>query len=107
MDLKDYQELIKKLCEERGYFADSTEETFLLLAEEVGELAKAIRQQSSLQNGDHSKKKDLEDELADVFWLTLALANKLDVDLETAFQNKEKTNQDRYNNNVYNRSVEE
>ena len=41
--LKDLQNYIKEVCKERGWDKNSTPETFLLFMEEVGELAKAIR----------------------------------------------------------------
>ncbi len=97
MKLNEYQDLVQRLCTERDFDNDSVEESYLLLVEEIGELAKAIRQNHSrLQNGQHSDTYNIEDELADVFWLLLAVANKLGVDLETAFQNKELKNKQRF-----------
>ena len=98
MNLQEYQKLIKELCQKRGFDNDSVEEGMLLLTEEVGELAKSIRQQNSrLKNGDHSKKHDIEGEMADVFWVLLALANLCEVDLAKAFESKEKVNRQRFN----------
>ncbi len=68
MNLQEYQKLIKELCQKRGFDNDSAEEGMLLLTEEVGELAKSIRQQNSrLKNGDHSKKHDM---ILKAKWLT-------------------------------------
>lgn len=98
MKLEDYQKLIKELSVRRGFDKDSAEDGMLILTEEVGELAKAIRQRHAyLKNGDHSKKHEIEGEMADVFWVLLALANLCDVDLANAFEAKEKINRQRFN----------
>ena len=55
--------------------------TMLKLVEEVGELAEAI-----LVN----KKEKIEEELADILAWALSIANLLDIDLDSAFQNKYK-----------------
>lgn len=95
MQLTDYQSLIKKLAHERGYGDETLSEVFLLLVEEVGELGKAIRKSSGMKVGDHSKKHAVEHELADIFWLTLDIANRMNIDLSKAFIAKEKINQTR------------
>ena len=65
------------------------------LTEEVGEVARII----SRKYGEQSEKpsdegKDLGDELADVLWVVICLANQTGVDLTTAFQrNLEKKTQ--------------
>ena len=65
------------------------------LTEEVGEVARII----SRKYGEQSEKpsdegKDLGDELADVLWVVICLANQAGVDLTTAFQrNLEKKTQ--------------
>lgn len=69
----------------------------LLLTEEVGELAKAIRKFSGLKI-DESRAKSypsLKHELADVLFYTLDLANTLDVSLFEAFCEKEQLNHKR------------
>lgn len=95
MNLAEYQKLIAQLVKERGYDKELPSEVFLLLVEEVGELGKAIRKSSGMKVSDHSKKHQLEHELADVFWLTIDLANRFDIDLAKAFAEKEKINQKR------------
>ena len=98
MKLEDYQNLIKELSSKRGFDKDTAEDRMLILTEEVGELAKAIRQQRSrLKNGDHSKKHEIESEMTDVFWVLLALANLYDINLAEAFEAKEKVNRQRFN----------
>ena len=43
LTLKDYQALVSALALERGFDKETVSEVFLLMVEEVGELAKAIR----------------------------------------------------------------
>lgn len=72
MNLKNLRDEIKK----RYYDVDrKSGELFLLavLFEEVGELAEAVRK---------GVKSDVEEELADVFFMVLSLANLFDVDPE-------------------------
>ena len=95
--LSDYQEYIKLLCQERGWDKNDPLEIFLLFSEEIGELAKAIRNRMNLyhEEGKQIKKDELEDEFADVFSYLLDLANQFNINLETAFRNKEKKNSKR------------
>lgn len=94
--LKVLQEYLAQVCQERGWTKDSPAEKFVLFVEEVGELAKAIRDHSGLYS-EPSKQKafELEEEFADVFSYLLDLANCYGVDLETAFRAKEKINDSR------------
>jgi hypothetical protein len=46
--LRDLQKYIDDVCQERGWVKDTYSEKFLLFIEEVGELAKAIRQVKGL-----------------------------------------------------------
>lgn len=93
--LPEYQKLISELVVERGFDQETVSEVFMLLVEEVGELGKAIRQQSGVKTGSHSKQHAIEDEAADVFWLLVDLCNRLDIDLQQAFQQKEAKHQKR------------
>ncbi len=96
--LKDLQEHIDAVCRERGWHNNSQAEKFLLFVEEVGELAKEIRNTS----GVHSKKAKgsvgrahLEEEFADVLNYLLDLANGFGVDLEQAYRDKHRINESR------------
>jgi len=94
-NLSDYQQLIRDLVVERGFDTETVPEVMLLLIEEVGELAKAIRKSHGMKTDDNSQKHTIEEELADVFWLLIDVCNRLDVDLEQAFRAKERVNQSR------------
>lgn len=70
----------------------------LMLVEEVGEVAKAIRKDKAKMGIDRNKignYDSIESEIADVFIVLVALCNVLDVDLFTALKDKEKENIDR------------
>lgn len=93
--IQDFQKLIRQLVLERGFERETVPEVFTLMVEEVGELAKAIRKANGQKTGAHSKSHNVEEELADVFWLLLDLSNRLDVDLEAAFRAKEEIHKQR------------
>ena len=79
-------------------FNNTPLELFCYLTEEVGELAKEIRKNEKNMEIDKNKEYDssLKDELADVFIYLLAIANKYEIDLFTAFKDKERINLDRF-----------
>ena len=93
--LADYQKLVKSLVVERGFNKESVAEVFMLFLEESGEFAKAARKVTGVKVDINSKVHDLEEEAADVFWLLIDLCNRLDIDLEKAFREKEAKNQNR------------
>lgn len=93
--LADYQKLMAQLVVERGFDKETVPEVFLLLVEEVGELAKALRKYNGQKVDKNSKHHDIEEELADIFWMVIDLSNRLDVDLEKAFRAKEEKNKKR------------
>jgi NTP pyrophosphatase (non-canonical NTP hydrolase) len=95
--LKDLQAYMTQICQERGWDNNNPLELFLLLGEEVGELAKAIRNQMGLYQEEARKHKkfELEEEFADVLGYIIDLANCLEVDLESAFRQKEAINAQR------------
>ena len=91
--LPELQRYMDEICKERGWTKDSYAEKFLLFTEEVGELAKAIRRTQGLyQEKARQKHVELEEEFADVLSYLLDLANYFQVDLETAFREKEQIN---------------
>lgn len=93
--LADYQALTRELIIERGFDKETVAEVFTLLVEEVGELAKALRKANGQKVDKTSKHHDIEEEAADVFWLLIDLCNRLNIDLEKAFRDKEAKNKTR------------
>lgn len=74
------------------YFNELT--NMAILTEEVGEVARIIARRFGEQSEKESDKKhDLGDELADVLWVVICLANQTGIDLTEAFKrNLEKKN---------------
>lgn len=97
--LKELQQYQIDLCKERGWDESDPLEVFLLFSEEVGELAKAIRNKKGLYIEKGKEQKDtqleLEREFSDVLGYLLELANQFDVNLTDAFKEKEAKNQAR------------
>ncbi len=92
--LPHLQQYMQDLCAARGWNKSTDLEIFLLFVEEVGELAKAMRNQMALYQEPEKKdeKQELAGEFADVFSYLLDLANRFDIDLEAAFREKEAIN---------------
>ncbi|HUX53394.1 MAG TPA: nucleotide pyrophosphohydrolase [Williamwhitmania sp.] len=102
--LQNYQKLVDDWIKEFGvrYFSELT--NMALLTEEVGELARVMARRYGDQSfkGDE-KDADLGDEMADVLFVLICLANQTGVDLETAVERNfaKKTERDahRHKNN--------
>lgn len=76
------------------YFNELT--NMAMLTEEVGEVARIIARRYGEQSEKESDKtKDLGEELADVLFVTLCLANQTGTDLQEAFDRKMKVKTDR------------
>ena len=70
----------------------------LLLTEEIGELAKAIRKEKTTMSIDNNKIRNydtIESEVADVFIVLCTICNELDIDLFSSLKDKEKENIER------------
>lgn len=95
--LPDLQNHIKKIGEERGWDKNNYLEIFLLLSEEFGELAKAIRNHTGLftEKAKQNNKYELEEEFADVLNYIFDLANYFNINLEEAFRKKDEVNRKR------------
>jgi NTP pyrophosphatase (non-canonical NTP hydrolase) len=84
------------------YFSELTNMT--ILTEEVGELARIMARTYGDQSfKETDKKKDLADEMADVLWVLICLANQTGVDLTDAlqknFNKKNSRDAERHQNN--------
>ena len=69
------------------------------LAEEVGELSSAMRKNLRPVN-ENDIKGTVDEELWDVVYYALALANCYDIDLEKIIPMKEKLNNEKYGNTI-------
>jgi len=94
MEIKEAQRLVDEWIKTVGvrYFNELT--NMAMLTEEVGEVARIIARKYGEQSFKESdKEKNLDDELADVLWVLICLANQTGVDLTAAFKrNLEKKN---------------
>ena len=104
MDLKKTQKLVDQWIKKHGirYFDELT--NMAQLTEEVGEVARIISRRYGEQSEKESDKlKDLGEELADVLFVVICLANQTGVDLSEAFAKKlelkTKRDHDRHQNN--------
>ena len=103
MELSELQQRVDTWIKEYGvrYFSELTNMT--VLTEEVGELARVMARKYGDQSFKQGEKDNLADEMADVLWVLICLANQTGVNLTEAFrQNLEKkTNRDkdRHKNN--------
>lgn len=84
MTIKEAQETVDSWIKEYGvrYFSELT--NMACLTEEVGELARIIARKYGDQSFKEGEKCNLSDEMADVLWVLLCLANQTGVDLTEA-----------------------
>lgn len=73
---------------------NNTQRYFFRLIEEVGELSEVIRKNKRME--DNFIKGTIEEELSDVLYYVLVIANTYDIDLEECFRMKEDLNGERY-----------
>ena len=96
MELQKAQEIVDHWIKDHGvrYFDELT--NMAQLAEEVGEVARIIARRYGEQSEKESDKaKDLGEELADVIFVVMCLANQTGVDLQHAFDKKMKIKSER------------
>ncbi len=93
--IKYLQEYIKS----KDYNPENTREYFIKLAEEVGELARAMHKDLRPES-EGQIKNTIEEELWDVIYFTLAIANCYDIDVERIIPLKEAINNARYNPDI-------
>lgn len=94
MTIQEAQDTVDRWINTTGvkYFSELT--NMAILTEEVGEVARIIVRQYGEQSFKESDKQvDLADEMADVLWVLMCLANQTGVNLTEALQkNLEKKN---------------
>lgn len=97
MTLKEAQEKADQWIKEHGvrYFNELT--NLALLMEEVGEMARIMaRRYGEQSHREGSNQENLEDEMADVLFVLLCIANQTGIDLTTALEKnlQKKTSRD-------------
>jgi NTP pyrophosphatase (non-canonical NTP hydrolase) len=104
MTINEAQKAVDDWIKKYGvrYFSELT--NMAVLTEEVGELARVIARKYGDQSFKEGEKDNLSEELADVLWVTICLANQTGVNLTEALQKsiEKKTNRDknRHINNI-------
>ena len=86
MTIKEAQERIDAWIKEYGvrYFDELT--NMAILTEEVGEVARIMARRYGEQSFKEGEKDDLGDELADVLWVLICIANQTGTDLTEALK---------------------
>jgi NTP pyrophosphatase (non-canonical NTP hydrolase) len=103
LSLRQAQNTVDKWIKSIGvrYFSPLT--NMAILTEETGEVARIMARTYGEQSFKDGEKADLADELADLLWVTMAIANQTGVDLTDAFNRNlaKKTQRDalRHKNN--------
>ncbi|MGB1931628.1 MAG: nucleotide pyrophosphohydrolase [Flavobacteriales bacterium] len=88
MSIQQLQEQVDKWIKQYGvrYFNELT--NMAILTEEVGEVARIMARKYGEQSFKESDNSDLGEELADVLFVLLCIANQTDVNLQESFDNK-------------------
>ena len=108
MKISEAQNKIDDWIKEYGvrYFNELT--NMVILSEEVGELSRLVARKYGEQSfkkpiSDQEVKEKISDEMADVMFVLMCLANQMDINLEDAFhkniEKKTRRDKDRHNNN--------
>ena len=103
LSIKEAQKLVDKWIHEYGvrYFSELT--NMACLTEEVGELARVMARTYGDQRFKEGEKHNIGEEMADILWVLMCLANQTGVDLteelQKSFDKKTKRDKDRHKQN--------
>ena len=103
MHIKEAQEAVDQWIKKYGvrYFNQLTNMT--ILTEEVGELARVMARKYGEQSFKEGEKDNIDEEVTDILWVLLCIANQNGVDLEKSFlqnlEKKSKRDKERHVNN--------
>ncbi len=109
MTLKEAQEQVNQWINQYGvrYFDELT--NMAILTEEVGEVARIMARkygEQSYKSAEEENNTDLGDEIADVLWVLICIANQTNIDLEESFTSNlaKKTKRDK-NRHIENKKL--
>jgi NTP pyrophosphatase (non-canonical NTP hydrolase) len=94
--MRAFQHYYRRAAIRRGYAGEGALECVLLMLEEVGELARAVRKERALARHHGASHSSIAEELADVFLYVIHMANTLDIDLEEVVRAKDLRNEHRF-----------
>ena len=103
MTIEEAQQTVDNWIKTYGvrYFSELT--NMAVLTEEVGELARVMARKYGEQSFKPGEKENLDEEMADILWVLICLANQTGVNLTEAFQKsiekKTKRDKERHINN--------
>ena len=103
MTIKEAQRAVDQWINTYGvrYFSELT--NLAILTEEVGELARVMARKYGDQSFKEGEKENLGEEMADILWVLICLANQTGVDLteelQKSFEKKTKRDKERHINN--------
>ena len=104
MSIREAQERVDQWIKTYGvrYFNELT--NMACLTEEVGELARVMARKYGEQSFKDGENQDVSEEMADVLWVLICLANQTGVDLtaalEASIEKKTARDKDRHKNNL-------
>lgn len=94
--MSEYQRYIARLEESKGWSSSDLSRNCFLMGEEVGELFAAVRRlEGAAPETRDTCVAQVGEEIVDVMNYLLAIANRLEIDLEAAFREKNRVNQTR------------
>ena len=99
MDGKTTIKYLQNYIMSKDYNPKAAKDYFLKLSEEVGELSRAIRK-ISLRSQSETVKETIDEEIWDVMYYCIALANCYGIDLEQTIKDKEEINSLKYNDDI-------
>ncbi|MDD3687045.1 MAG: nucleotide pyrophosphohydrolase [Bacteroidales bacterium] len=97
MDIKEAQNIVDNWIGEHGVRYFDVKTNMIILTEEVGEMARVIARQYGEQSIKDGEILNLEEEIADVLWVLICIANQTGIDLTEALKKtiEKKTNRDK------------
>lgn len=99
MDGKTSVKYLQSYIKQKDYNPELKKDYFLKLSEEIGELAEAMGK-DILYKDSGSIKGTIDEEIWDVIYYALAIANCYDIDVESVIQIKEEINNKKYNTGI-------
>ena len=99
MDGKTTVKYLQNFIRQKDHNPELLKDYFLKLTEEVGELSRAMRKGLKAQNSVDIKG-TIDEEIWDVIYYAIAIANIYDIDLEQVIKTKSEMNQSRYPSSV-------
>ena len=98
MDGKTTVKYLQNYIKQKDYHPELLKDYFLKLTEEIGELSRAIRKNLKSENGEI--KSTIDEEVWDIIYYAIAIANIYDIDLESVIKEKCRISENKYPSSV-------